>query len=369
MALVVAPLPYAGFARGAGAPKMASSMTRLRLASLNLQNLQLPHEAMHAGMKPYSLAEYDKKLAWLGAMLQRLDADVLALQEVWAPRALRELFVRAALHDSYTLVANGPANAKGSELAVALAIRKGCVVGAHTWVSQFPAELVLHKRAKPPPAPAYTMHCAIGHFSRPVLRCEVRPPQGDPILFFVVHLKSRQAMDLDAEERNDAAIARHARTVGLVLSTARRTAEAGALRLLLEQATLAAARPLVVLGDINDSLGSAVHAILTGDPPTQPDTKVPASTRPEAAVYPVSTFVDARGPAALRPTYMFAGRYDALDHIFVSAHFHPYARTRQWSFRDLRVMSDHLDERGSEEASRVLSDHGALAATFAWDPA
>ena len=30
-------------------------MTRLRLASLNLQNLQLSHEVMHPRLKPYSI--------------------------------------------------------------------------------------------------------------------------------------------------------------------------------------------------------------------------------------------------------------------------------------------------------------------------
>ncbi len=352
-------------------------MTRLRLASLNLQNLQLPQEAMHPRMKPYSAAEYDKKVAWLASMVLRLDADVLALQELWAPRALLHVFERAGLRDAYTLVMNGPATAKGNELAVALAVRKGCTVGAHQWFSQFPPEYVLHKRPPPvpptgtstPAGPEYTMQLAIDRFSRPLLRCEVRPPQGDPLLVFVVHLKSRLSMDLDSAEWNDAAIARHARTLGLVLSTARRTAEAGALRVYLEQATLPAARPLVVMGDINDSLGSGVHAILTGDPPRQPDTKVPQSARPEAALYPVSAFADARGPASLRATYVFEGRYDALDHIFVSTHFHPHARARQWGFRDLRVLNDHIDERDGDEAARILSDHGALAATFTWDPA
>src|SRR5690606_10040015 len=234
-------------------------MTRLRLASLNLQNLQLPLEPMHPRMKPYSHAEYDKKLAWLAETVQRLDADVLALQEVWAPRALRDLFARAGLRDDYTLLTRGPAEGPGNELSVALAIRKGCIAGAHQWVSDFPREVVLRKRPQRPPAPEYAMHLAIERFSRPLLRCEVRPPQGDPLLVFVVHLKSRMPMELDGEEANQGAIARHARTLGRVLSTVRRTAEAGALRVMLEQATMAAARPLVVMGDINDSLGSAVR--------------------------------------------------------------------------------------------------------------
>lgn len=342
-------------------------MTALRIGSLNLQNLQLPHEAMRPRMKPFTSAEYDRKLAWMGDMVQRLDADVLALQEIWAPRALHELFRRAGLLDSYTLVMNGPPTAKGTDISVALAVRKGCTTGAHAWISAMPPELMLRKRAQP--SPEYEMAVDVSRFSRPLLRCEVRPPRGDPILFFAVHLKSRLPMELDPQEWQDAVISRHARALGNVLSTVRRTVEAGALRLLLEQATFAAARPLVVLGDINDSLGSAVHALLTGDPPWLPDTKVMASARPEASLYPVSAFVDPRGPAGLRATYLHAGRYDALDHIFVSAHFHPHARARQWGFQELRVLNDHLEAGGSEDALRSMSDHGALAAAFTWDPA
>lgn len=342
-------------------------MTFLRIGSLNLQNLQLPNEAMRARMKPYSTADYDRKLAWLGQMVKRLDADVLALQELWAPRALQDLFARAGLRDTYTLVMPGPANSKGCGLTVALAVRKGCTTGAHAWIQGFPPELILRKRQQP--SPEYEMAVSMTRFSRPLLRCEIRPPQGDPILFFVVHLKSRLPMELDPEEWNDGAIAGHARALGNTLSTLRRTAEAGALRVLIEQATMPAARPVVVLGDINDSLGSAVHALLTGDPPWLPGTRVQASTRPDAALYPVSAFVDPRGPAGLRATYLHEGRYDALDHIFVSTHFHPHARGRQWGFRALNVFNDHLEERHSEDAMRCMSDHGALGAMFAWDPA
>jgi endonuclease/exonuclease/phosphatase family metal-dependent hydrolase len=148
----------------------------------------------------------------------------------------------------------------------------------------------------------------------------------------------------------------------------RRTVEAGALRLLVEQATLSGARPVVVMGDVNDSVGSRTHAILTGEPPLLPDEPMPASFRPEAALYPAVAFLDPRGPGGSQPTFVHAGRYDAFDHVFVSAHFHPHSRRRQWAFRGLRVLNDHLDERDGDEAQRSTSDHGAVAVTFVYAP-
>ncbi len=343
-------------------------MTRLRIATLNLQNLQLPHEAMYPGCKSYTSTEYDKKLAWLADVLARLDADVIGLQELWSPRALRQLFDKAGLSATHALIANGAANAVGHEIGTALAVRKPCVAGAHQWIAAFPPGFVLRKRPQEKPAPDYEMAVEMARFSKPVLRCEVRPPQGDPILFFVAHLKSRLPMEVDAQEAGEPVIRPHLRTVGEVLSTVRRTVEAGALRILVEQATLTGSRPVVVMGDVNDSPGSRTHAILTGEPPLLPDEPMAASRRGEAALYRAAEFVDPRGPASERHTLVFNGRYEAFDQVFVSAHFHPHSRRRQWEFRGMRVLNDHLDERESDDAQRIVSDHGAVAVTFAYAP-
>lgn len=344
-------------------------MTRLRFATLNLQNLQLPHEAMHPRSKAYGATEYDRKLAWLADVLKRLDADVIGMQELWSPRCMQQLLDKAGLTATHTLIVDGVPNAVGQEITTALAVRKPCVALGHAFVSQFPPGFTLRKRPQPKPAPDYEMAIEMARFSKPVLRCEVRPPQGDPILVFVAHLKSRLPIELDGEETLDGTIRPHQRAVGEVLATVRRTVEAGALRVLIEQATLAGARPVVVMGDVNDSPGSRTHAILTGEPPLMPDDPVPSAHRGEAALYSPTSFLDPRGPAALRPTFMHFGRYEAFDQIFVSAHFHPHSRRRQWAFRGLRVLNDHLDEREGDDAQRIVSDHGIVAATFQYAPA
>ena len=53
---------------------------------------------------PYSAAKYEQKCHWLGAQFARLDADVLAVQEVWDADALKYAIKESGLHYSSVLV-------------------------------------------------------------------------------------------------------------------------------------------------------------------------------------------------------------------------------------------------------------------------
>ena len=44
----------------------------LQVVSANLLNLALPGHAFYPGQDPYSEAEYERKLFWLGAMVARM---------------------------------------------------------------------------------------------------------------------------------------------------------------------------------------------------------------------------------------------------------------------------------------------------------
>jgi len=84
-------------------------MDKIRFATLNLQNLQLPGQPMHFGAKPYTQEEYDRKTAWLGEMVRRLDADVLAVQELWTGSCLQDVFKASGLDQAYNPVTFGDA--------------------------------------------------------------------------------------------------------------------------------------------------------------------------------------------------------------------------------------------------------------------
>jgi hypothetical protein len=72
--------------------------------------------------------------------------------------------------------------------------------------------------------------------------------------------------------------------------------------------------------------------------------------------------------ACPRGVYIHKGKHESLDHILVSEQFYDYSEKRQWSFRELRVVNDHLDELETKAAKRLQSDHGAVAAAFEFDP-
>ena len=341
---------------------------QIRFGTLNLQNLQLAGEKMYAKNAPYTQAEYARKIAWLAQTVTRLDADVLAFQELWSAQCLVDVFKEAGLDGDYELLTASPVGKVGKGIAVALAVRSTCKAKKPTWIRDFPDEFVLKKR-KSSGQPDYQMNVDIGHFSRPVLRCSVEPPDGDPILVFVAHMKSMLAMPLDKQEAAKPAVKKQSSAIGSVLSTVRRTAEAGALRVLLNKAMKDNDVPVVVMGDLNDSPDSVTLQILTGDPSYRFFSKSTAGQKSDAGLYSTGWLQDLRSFRDVVYTYVHEGRHGSLDHILVSEQFSDYSKKRQWSFRDLRVLNDHLDERSTTELARVYSDHGGLAATFDYYPA
>ncbi|MBA4263291.1 MAG: endonuclease, partial [Comamonadaceae bacterium] len=55
----------------------------LMVATANVLNLAQPGRHFYDGQDPYSQAEFDRKADWLGERFKALNADVLAVQEVW----------------------------------------------------------------------------------------------------------------------------------------------------------------------------------------------------------------------------------------------------------------------------------------------
>ena len=337
----------------------------LKIATFNLYNLQLPGVAMYHG-NTYTQQQYNRKIDWTATMLERLNADIIGFQELWSPKALEDAFKAAGLDNDYKLGTKLFANGIGT----AIAIRKPHKLISRTWTKDFPKELVLKKRRSSGTSgvPDYKISIRADYFSRAVLKARIKPHQGTrnapEISFYVAHLKSKLPIRLDKEESNKPTIKAHSAAIGAALATIRRTAEAAALRVMLNKAMKGNNTPVIVVGDLNDTEHSVSNTIVTADPKYRLMASSTRGSKSDVGLYSTSSLQEYRSLRDVNYTHYFNGRHETLDHILVSEQFYDYSRKRKWSFKEMRVYNDFVDDD-----DRFSSDHGVVTATFKYHPA
>jgi endonuclease/exonuclease/phosphatase family metal-dependent hydrolase len=365
---------------------MARNTRDISFASFNLYNLQLPGREMYPGGRPYSPEEYAAKLAWGAEALRRLDADVIAFQELWSRGALEELFEAAGLADRYEL-----AFIKGGEwdgIAVAGAVRKPWTITARTRHKAFPPgfRLVKGKRsmadiqANPPAAdraaeeddetlPSHeddAIEVRIAEFSRSPLQLTIahetaRAPKPPAIEVFCCHLKSKLSTRLDDSEFKDPQIRPHAEALGAALSSIRRLAEGAALRIILNGLMKGSDRPVAVVGDLNDGQHSNTLAVLSGRPGFRLFAAHGAGKRSDTGLYSSVALQQLRSLGDVYYTHEHRDVREVIDHVLVSEQFYEFSERRHWGFRDMRILNDHLDL-----VTKAGTDHGLVRAAFDW---
>ena len=331
-------------------------MKPLRIATLNCLNLALPGRRFYDGVDPYTADEYIAKTQWLAAMLDRLGADFVLLQEVFHEQALSDVVRQSA------------GGARLWSLAVPLAGQDNVkprlgIVWRQPWRPS------LQSIDEFPPGCAVAVPEAGTHasFSRPLLRADVPLPQfagGTTLTIFNVHLKSRRPDFVDGEDPADPGLAARAQLRSLI----RRGAEAAALRCILEQAAAVTPTPLLVAGDFNDDIGAATTRIVV-DPPWQRDDR-------RESGFSLYDAVDVEQRAALPGrsrhasfTTLDRDGPDRIDHVLVSEQFVPGAKGALGRVAAVEVFSDHLLERyrvadGGTPLDRIYSDHAAVCVTL-----
>lgn len=331
-------------------------------ATFNLYNLQLPGRWFRN--KKYTKNEYDKKVEWTAEMLNKVDADVIGFQELWARQCLIDVFDKAKLSDRYTLhfIKND-----WYDIAVAAAVRKPWVVDNKLVHKVFADEFKLIKRP--------VVHdngttddedddisVDIHEFSRSLLQLSIKHPGHgtDPnIEVFVAHLKSKLATELDAAEKNDPEIKKHADALGDALSTIRRISEAAAFRIILNKLLKNSKTPVVVLGDFNDGVTSNALSLIT----TQAKYRLYSDSRvgihSDKGLYSSSIMQNFRSIRDSVYTYAHDGMKDTIDHILFSEQFYDFSKNKLWTFMKMEAWNDHV---GDEKP--YTSDHGILKTTF-----
>lgn len=317
----------------------------LQLATCNLLNLALPGLAFYEGQDPYDATEHERKIAWLGNMLARLNAEVCGFQEVWHEAALKAAATRSGQRFSAVLAPGAEQGATGTP-RVGLASK--LPVEAVESIAEFlPAEQV--------PVPEIGPHT---RFERPLLHALLRLRTGAPLHVLVCHLKSKRPKYLqDAEghaleDRDDPAVTARATLRSLLM----RAAEAAALRRVVVGITgrHGHSEPLVLLGDLNDG----PHAVTTQMIAATQAVAYDKGARDTALYHAWDVATEPALKRDLAYSHVHQGWPELLDQIWVSEEFVAGSRFAIGDVRRVEVFNDHLHE----SRERWRSDHGFVRA-------
>lgn len=333
------------------------------VATFNLFNLNLPGKKLYTG-PGWTQDEYDRKIAWTGEMLSCLSADVFGFQELWDGACLEQAFTAAKLLDKYDLLV--PQTANGKRIVCAGAVKKGLLVGAPEWISDFPDKFKLHSSGDDPQTPAISVN--IKGFSRPVLHFQMRPRANKPAVHvYVCHLKSKAPAQVFTEKwyKDDKpTYSPHSTPIGSAVSTIRRTAEGTALRWMITLRTKKNTDPVIVLGDLNDGQHSNTLNIITA----QPNYLKPfQSGGSDFGLYSAQALQQMQSLTDVYYTHVHQQARESLDHILVSEEFYNGSAERLWVFDELTIENDHLNF--DDHKKRGTGDHGVVMASFKYKPA
>ncbi|MBL8346767.1 MAG: endonuclease/exonuclease/phosphatase family protein [Rubrivivax sp.] len=333
--------------RAAAPPAPPPQWITLQLATANLLNLALPGRRFYPNQDPYSATEYERKVAWLGGMFERLEADVLGVQEVWDEAALKAAVASSGLRRFSTQVPGAENGAEGTP-RVGLVTR--FEVETLESVADFaPAEAVSLPEIGP-----------VQRFERPVLRARLRTPWGMALHVLVVHLKSKRPKYLQdeagnaLEDRDDPAITARATMRSLL----QRAAEAAALRRIVVEITSRGGEhqgePLVLLGDMNDN----AHAVTTQMIAANQAVAYDRGARDVALYHALEVASEPALKRDLAYSHVHQGWPELLDQVWVSEELVAASKFAIGDIRRVEVFNDHLQE----SRERWRSDHGFVRA-------
>src|SRR5512134_3395162 len=322
----------------------------MRLATYNLESLDLP---------PKAKISLDERAEVLRPVLERLDADILCLQEVNGQHvagtkgrvlaALDRLLAGTRYADYARAATTGPS---------------GGVLDVHNLVtlSRFPFRAhreVLHGLVRPPQHQLLTavprpVDAQAVRFDRPLLVTEVALADGGRLTVVNLHFRAPLAANVPGQKIEPLVW----RTVGgwaegFFLSAIRRAGQALELRLLLEQLFDSDPHSLIaVAGDFNAEDRETPLRLAIG---AEEDTGNGALSARSLVL------LDRALPEDLRWSVLHHGRPQMLDHILAS-------RTLHGAFRSIEVhneaLGDELVGYGKGIRSRA-SYHAPVVAEFA----
>lgn len=336
----------------------------MKLATFNLYQFVAPGYYWYERdpRSTYSETEWQDKTDWIKQQLKAMDADVIGFQEVFSIDALQSLCAEAGY--PYFATVDTPVTRDEDDKVyyksvVAIAARHPLSnargVETHPDVSH---DLRLKDDFR---------------FSRQPVCAEIELPKLGKTTVYVVHLKSKRPDTADLIFEDKVAWPERVRKTmmsvsrGNVSSMLQRGAEATLLyHSVCEVLATDAQRPVIILGDMNDSEDSIPLRSLTMRSRIYNIGGVDADDWPEGVKRYLhdNRLMDSFRIAPnmyrrLRPfTHIHRGKGNCLDHILVSNVLNPHNPTAQSEVAFYEVFSKHLRDDGIE--NKLQSDHAQV---------
>lgn len=308
----------------------------LRFASFNVCNLALPGMKYYDDQIPYSSEEYDVKINWIAQQLDRLDADVIGLQEIFSQAALKDVLAKTQNYRDAQLIGFDPDPLTDHLTpSVALISRLPVSPGAVIY-TELPNNLTVTLPG---------VHHPVSRFTRPILHATIEIAPDLLTHVFVCHLKSKLP-DYRNDNNDD-----HPDQAGIAMlrSLIRRGTDALGLRTLLSNVNKKKRLPIIVMGDFNDVASAIPTQMVMGlgkYPLDGIDDRLFES-------YRIQSRRDALRDVGY--THVHDGIYETIDHILVSEEFNPASRAAIGEVAEVMYLNDHMTFKQPQ-----ASDHGLV---------
>ncbi len=314
----------------------------IKIATFNLRNFAKAGFQFYENQDPYTQQEYDDKIAWTAAQIDKINADIIVFQEVFHLEALTDAVkasrtMRHAKIIGRDAVAMPPKNSLVPQVAI---VTRLPLVDEPNWVINYGKGFSVTP-------PGYDE--SLSQITRAILHIAVRLPNDIKLHVLGLHLKSKRPDYLHNEdESNPDHLA-----LATYRSLVRRGADAIGIRQYLNGLLQKNQEPCIVTGDYNDHAYAVTTQMIAG------------TGRFGKSFYDFQLFDAMRIQTKNDPqryvayTHIHEGALEVLDHVFVSEEFHPESRHQIAMVREVYSLNDHLHQRSPE-----VSDHGQTVAQF-----
>jgi endonuclease/exonuclease/phosphatase family metal-dependent hydrolase len=392
-------------------------MSQFTIASFNVKNLIGPDQEYYK-FQSYTPEEYAWKEDWLADQIVSLNADIIGFQEVFDETSLRDTIAQAdaigtANNDAalpgkdkryrHRAIFDRLAYSDYSKAALAVAPnihdgapgqrRPGVAILSRLGFAEEPQ--IIQALPEPLKIPFQTFdgdeggHYTIQKLSRPILKARI--PVGDQVItVFNCHLKSKlgefvrpdgTAFPEEADLTNYDPVGR---ALGAARAAMRRMAEAWVLRGAII-GELQQGRPVMVLGDFNDSENAVSSEIISGEAPfknyawmlrhdaehrgdrySDDESKQITEDIESVRLHSAERLFVRKSLRDMVYTSAFGGVYESIDQILMSRHFLPEYAGNIGEMEYFSVLNDHLTDGSHPEApyNKLASDHGQIMATI-----